>query len=44
MFYNVSHIPEGGDYKAQKYQLTQMYNRSLNYDNKKISKLNDEIF
>jgi hypothetical protein len=27
---NVSHIPEGGDYEAQNYQLTQMFNRSTN--------------
>jgi hypothetical protein len=28
MSHNVSHIPEGGDYEAQNYQLTQIFNRS----------------
>lgn len=27
---NVLHIPEGGDYEAQKLKLTQMFNRSKN--------------
>jgi hypothetical protein len=28
MFYNGLHIPEGGDYEAQNYQLTMNINRS----------------
>jgi hypothetical protein len=28
MAHNVLHIPEGGDYEARNYKLTQMFNRS----------------
>jgi len=31
MAYNVSHIPEGGDYEAKNYQLTMNINRSTDF-------------